>query len=246
MMTASMLVLFTDFGIGSPYMGQMRAVLHQGAPGSPIIELFADAPAFDARAAAYLLAAHAPEFPPGTVFVCVVDPGVGGARPPMVLRAKGQVFVGPGNGLFEIIARRAAGFEARAITWRPQRLSPSFHGRDLFAPVAAALASGNDAAVAAIADSAWRQPEWLDDLAQVIYLDQFGNAITGLRAAKMSKDQAVQVNGDTLTRARTFSDMPVGRAFWCENANGLVEIAVNQGSAARDLGLTLGTAISLP
>ncbi|MEE1555822.1 MAG: SAM-dependent chlorinase/fluorinase, partial [Alphaproteobacteria bacterium] len=139
-----------------------------------------------------------------------------------------------------------AGFEARAITWRPQRLSPSFHGRDLFAPVAAALASGNDAAVAAIADSAWRQPEWLDDLAQVIYLDQFGNAITGLRAAKMSKDQAVQVNGDTLTRARTFSDMPVGRAFWYENANGLVEIAVNQGSAARDLGLTLGTAISLP
>ena len=62
----------------------------------------------------------------------------------------------------------------------------------------------------------------------------------------MSKDQAVQVNGDTLTRARTFSDMPVGRAFWYENANGLVEIAVNQGSAARDLGLTLGTAISLP
>ena len=104
MMTASMLVLFTDFGIGSPYMGQMRAVLHQGAPGSPIIELFADAPAFDARAAAYLLAAHAPEFPPGTVFVCVVDPGVGGDRPPMVLRAKDQVFVGPGNGLFEIIA----------------------------------------------------------------------------------------------------------------------------------------------
>jgi hypothetical protein len=247
-MIGPMIVLFTDFGIGSAYMGQMRAVLHQGAPGSPVIDLFADAPTFDPRAAAYLLAAHAPEFPPGTVFVCVVDPGVGGDRPAMVLRAGGHVFVGPGNGLFEIIARRADSFEAQAITWRPDRLSPSFHGRDLFAPVAAALARGGDAAMTAttaIADNAWRQPDWPDDLAQVIYLDHFGNAITGLRAEKLSANQQIQVNGDSLSRARTFSEVPMHQAFWYENANGLVEIAVNQGNAARDLGLSLGHSVRL-
>ncbi len=240
-----MIVLFTDFGIGSPYMGQMRAVLHQGAPEVPIIDLFADAPVYDARAAAYLLAAHAPEFPPGTVFVCVVDPGVGGDRPAMVLHAGGQVYVGPGNGLFEIVARRAGAFEAQAISWRPERLSPSFHGRDLFAPAAAALARGTDVAMSTMADSLWRQPDWPDDLAQVIYLDHFGNAITGLRAEKIDKDQLIQVNGNTMARARTFSEVPVGRAFWYENANGLVEIAVNQGSAAHDLGLSLGHPVSL-
>jgi hypothetical protein len=240
-----MIVLFTDFGIGSPYMGQMRAVLHQGAPALPIVDLFADAPTYDARAAAYLLAAHGPEFPPGTVFVCVVDPGVGGDRPAMVLRADGHTFVGPGNGLFEIIARRAAGFEAQAITWRPGHLSASFHGRDLFAPVAAALASGHNVAMTAIDDSVWRQPDWPDDLAQVIYLDHFGNAITGLRSGKLSGDQEIEINGHRLVRARTFSDLPVGRAFWYENANGLVEAAVNQGSAAHDLGLALGSAVRL-
>ena len=243
--TTAMIVLFTDFGIGSPYMGQMRAVLHRDAPGSAIVDLFADAPTFDARAAGYLLAAHALEFPAGTVFVCVVDPGVGSARPPMLLHADGQIFVGPGNGLFEIIARRSTAFEAWEITWRPDRLSPSFHGRDLFAPVAAAQARGDGVATAPMADTAWRQPDWPDDLAQVIYLDHFGNAITGLRAAGLAGDGRIRAGGEVLAGARTFSEVPVGQAFWYENADGLVEIAVNQGSAAQQLGLTQGSPVTL-
>jgi len=240
-----MIVLFTDFGIRGPYIGQMRAVLHLRAPGSPIVDLFADAPAYDARAASYLLAAYAAEFPRDTVFLCVVDPGVGGDRPAMVLQADGRVFVGPGNGLFEIIARRAVGMAAQAITWRPERLSASFHGRDLFAPVAAAFARGDAVAMAAIPDGDWRQPDWPDDLAQVIYLDDFGNAITGLRAAGLKPGQEISLKGRVLARARTFSDMPVGQPFWYENANGLVEIAVNQGSAAQQLDLALGSAVEL-
>ena len=90
MTSAPMLVLFTDFGLAGPYMGQMRAALHRDAPGLVIVDLFADAPSFDIRAAAYLLAAYAPDFPAGAVFVCVVDPGVGGKRPAMVLRAEGR------------------------------------------------------------------------------------------------------------------------------------------------------------
>jgi len=138
-----MIVLFTDFGLDGPYVGQMKAVLHRDAPGVPVIDLFADAPAFDAKRSAYLLAAYAEEFPAPTVFLAVVDPGVGGARRPLMVEADGRRYVGPDNGLFEIVWRRARRRRGGAITWRPERLSASFHGRDLFAPVAARLAVGS-------------------------------------------------------------------------------------------------------
>jgi S-adenosylmethionine hydrolase len=123
-----MIVLFTDFGLQGPYTGQMKAVLHQMAPDVPIIDLFADAPAGNPKASAYLLAAYAQWFAAGTTFLCVVDPGVGGARPPIMLDADGRWYVGPGNGLFELIERRATTARSFDIDWRPQRGSPaSFH-----------------------------------------------------------------------------------------------------------------------
>ena len=137
-----MIVLFTDFGLHGPYVGQMRAMLHQMAPDIPVIDLFADAPVGNCRASAYLLAAYAAWFPAGTVFLCVVDPGVGGARPAIILEADGKWYVGPSNGLFELVQRRAETTHSFDITWHPERLSASFHGRDLFAPVAAMLARG--------------------------------------------------------------------------------------------------------
>ena len=102
-----MIALFTDFGLHGPYTGQMKAVLHQMAPGVPVIDLFADAPAGNPKAAAYLLAAYAAWFPTGTIFLCVVDPGVGGERPPLIIEADERWYVGPGNGLFELVQRRA-------------------------------------------------------------------------------------------------------------------------------------------
>ncbi|MDH3597421.1 MAG: SAM-dependent chlorinase/fluorinase, partial [Rhodospirillales bacterium] len=139
-----MIVLFTDFGLDGPYVGQMKAVLHAEAPGVPLIDLMADAPAFDARAAAYLLAAYAPAFPAGCVFLAVVDPGVGGPRLPLAVEADARWFVGPDNGLLAPTARRAEAARTWQVTWRPDRLSASFHGRDLFAPVAARLALGEE------------------------------------------------------------------------------------------------------
>jgi S-adenosylmethionine hydrolase len=91
-----LIVLFTDFGLQGPYTGQMKAVLHQLAPGIPIVDLFADAPLGNPRPSAYLLAACAAWFPAGTTFLCVVDPGVGGARPSIILEADGRWYVGPG------------------------------------------------------------------------------------------------------------------------------------------------------
>src|SRR5688572_23638495 len=102
-----MIALFTDFGVNGPYVGQMKAVLARAAPGVAVIDLLHDAPAFNPRASAYLLAALAREFAEGAVLLCVVDPGVGTTRRPLVARLDGRWFVGPDNGLFNVAAAHA-------------------------------------------------------------------------------------------------------------------------------------------
>ena len=241
-----MIVLFTDFGLGGPYTGQVQAVLRRTAPDTDIISLFADAPAHDPKAAAYLLAAYVEEFPPGTVFLCVVDPGVGGTRTPGVFMADGRWYVGPENGLMEIVMRRA-GDAAKwwEITWRPQRLSATFHGRDLFAPVAARIALGEEPPGRERPLEDTRRPEWPDDLAEVVFIDRFGNGLTGMRAAQVPAGAELEVAGKRLQWADAYLDVPPGAPFWYENANGLAELAVNQGRADRDLGLGIGTPIKI-
>lgn len=233
-----MIALFTDFGWADPYVGQLHAVFARTVPGVPVIDLFHAVPNFDARAGAYLLPAYAREFPAGTVFVCVVDPGVGSTRTPVMVRADGSWYVGPDNGLLSILARRAVQFESYAIRWRPLRLSDSFHGRDLFAPVAAQLTRGELPEHVPISLT---MPAWPADLLQVLYIDHYGNAITGLRAEAVTEEQSLRIGRHTLSHARVFSDVPRGRACWYENSNGLVELAVREGSAARKLGLRPGT-----
>jgi S-adenosylmethionine hydrolase len=240
-----MIALFTDFGLHGPYTGQMKAVLFEMAPGAPVVDLIADAPVGNPKASAYLLAAYAPWFPDRTVFLSVVDPGVGGARPAIALEADGRWYVGPGNGLFELIQRRALKVQNWEIDWKPKRLSASFHGRDLFAPVAAMLARGEPPPGLPYDDGADRRPDWPDDLFEIIYVDHFGNAMTGLRAATLPTEARLSMGRSVLKRARTFGDQPPGAAFWYENSNGLAEIAVNQGRADRDLGLSIGTPIAV-
>src|SRR5215831_16793541 len=208
-----MIVLFTDFGLHGPYTGQMKAVLQQMVPSTPLIDLFADAPMGDAKASAYLLAAYAAWFPPGTIFLAVVDPGVGGMRPAAIVKADGRWYVGPGNGLFEIVQRRAENALRWDIDWKPERLSASFHGRDLFAPVAAMLARGDPPPGPLRADEADRRADWPDDLREIVYVDHFGNAMTGLRAAMLAPDAKLAAAGRVLERAGTFSDQPPGTAF---------------------------------
>ena len=240
-----MIALFTDFGLHGPYTGQMKAVLYDLAPGKPVVDLFADAPAGNPKASAYLLAAFAAWFPEPTVFLCVVDPGVGGARPALVVEADSRWYVGPGNGLFELVRRRALKTRTYEIDWRPQRLSASFHGRDLFAPVAALLARAERPPGRLRDDGADRRADWPDDLAEIVYVDRYGNAMTGLRASIIPAGARLVAGGRALERARTFSDRPQGEAFWCENANGLAEIAVNRGRADRDLGLAIGMTVAV-
>lgn len=240
-----MIVLATDFGHAGPYVGQMKAVLLREAPGVPVIDLFADLPAFDIQAAAYLLAAYVDEFPSGTVFLCVVDPGVGSERRAAAIDADGRWFVGPDNGLFNVIASRAAQLRWWDITWRPERLSNSFHGRDLFAPIAARVGRGEPVPGTAVEPAARLLADWPSEMAKVVYVDHFGNLITGIRASSVLETGLLEVGDKRLTYARTFSSVPPGEVFWYRNANGLVEIAVNQGRADDLLGMRVGDRVRL-
>ncbi|CAK0778921.1 S-adenosyl-L-methionine hydrolase (adenosine-forming) [Gammaproteobacteria bacterium] len=197
-----MIMLYTDFGLAGPYLGQVKAVLYREVPGISVVDLCADAPTFDPYAAAYLLAALAPEFPVGSIFLGVVDPGVGTARGAVAVCADGRWYVGPNNGLFEIVARRAVEVRWWNITWRPHRLSASFHGRDLFAPIAALLARGEPVPGEPLP---WApHPDWPDDRAAVIYQDHYGNCMTGLRVSVLPDSALLEVAGCRLPRARTF------------------------------------------
>ena len=240
-----MIVLFTDFGLAGPYTGQVTASLQLAAPAVPVVSLFADLPAGQPKPAAYLLAAYAAWFPIGTVFVCVVDPGVGSERGALMVEAEGRLYVGPDNGLFEIIVRRAASSRVWQITWRSLVLSASFHGRDLFAPVAARLARGEAPDSLGQRAAATPRPDWPDDLAEIVYIDRYGNAMTGLRGESVAAGARLSAGGQTLVRADTFSAVPRGAAFWYVNSNGLIEIAVNQGRADRKLGLSTGASVAV-
>ena len=247
-----MLILFTDFGHAGPYVGQMKAVLHQVAPGVPVVDLLHDAPAFDPRRAAYLLAAYAPEFPEGSVFVCVVDPGVGSTRRPVIAKVAGHWYVGPDNGLLHAVIGHAGVETARAwqITWRPSRLSDSFHGRDLFAPVAGLLAAGEQPEAdgilgTAIAAASVMREDWPSDLAEIVCVDPYGNLISGIRADGLAPETLIEAGGRRIGFARTFSEVPLGSPFWHHNSNGLVEVAVNQARADTVLGITLGSTVEL-
>ena len=239
-----MIVLFTDYGLAGPYMGQVEAVFHTAAPKARVITLFADAPRNNPKSSAYLLAAYCKSFAEDSVFFCVVDPGVGNfANAPIILKIDNRWYVGPDNGLFDIIARQAREMSSWEILWRPDKLSSSFHGRDLYAPVCAMLVNGGNPPGQ---EFIWKDKhQWPDDLYEIIYIDHFGNCITGIRAGKIAAVVNLEVAGSQIDTATTFSDVPAGAMFWYENANGLVEIAVNQGNASTQLGRKIGSKVKL-
>lgn len=238
-----MIILFTDYGLNGPYLGEVEAMIFRYAPKERVINLLADVPRHNPQAGAYLLASYAGRFPNGTIFFCVVDPGVGsGADKPVIIRMGDHRFVGPHNGLFDIVVRRAAQMECWEITWKPEQLSSSFHGRDLYAPVCAMLANQQPVPGKKLD---WRpRYDWPDDLNRIIYIDHFGNCMTGVRAGRISRDAMITVGNREIINAETFASVKKGEAFWYENANGLVEIAVNHGSARELLDLEIGSEIN--
>lgn len=232
-----MIILFTDFGADDIYVGQVHAVLAEQAPSIPIIDLLHTAPVFDVRCGGFLLHALQKRFPPGSIFLVVVDPGVGGERAPLMVKVDDKWFVGPDNGLLTRVIRNSSQHRACKVLWRPKSLSQSFHGRDLFAPVAAMLASGD------LPEHENCEPlvlDWPDNLDSIIYVDHFGNAITGRSGDSTSQRLKLMVREREIPYARVFCEREEGELFWYVNSIGLVEIAANRGNAAQLLNLKVG------
>jgi S-adenosylmethionine hydrolase len=238
-----MIFLFTDFGAGDIYVGQMKAVLYERARTVPVVDLLNDVPAFNVKAGAHLLAAFAARLPKASVILAVVDPGVGGPRDPVAVLADGRWFVGPDNGLVSVAAARAAKSEVYTIGWRPEKLTATFHGRDLFAPVAAMIAGGGRKAAQLKKRAQLAVRFGAEDLGEIVYVDHYGNLLTGLRAGAVPQDRSLVINGRQIPYAQMFSQVPVGEVFWYENSLGLIEIAANSASAQQQLGFKPGNTL---
>lgn len=235
-----MIGIYSDFGNKGPYVGQMIAEIEQYSSTLKVINIQSDLPSFDIEAASILLAAYVNYHVPGNVYICVVDPGVGSdQRLPVVVRADDVFYVGPNNGIFDRIISISNEVKVSEIFWRPQHLSSSFHGRDLFAPIAAKIEDDN------IFVTDLQPIEYHPNFSQlsverIVYIDHFGNGITGLFASEFPQLTQIKIGQRVINRVNTFSDVPVDEPLLYENSSGLLEIAVNQGNAGQLLQLNQG------
>jgi S-adenosylmethionine hydrolase len=243
----ALITLLTDFGTADPYVGEMRGVLYSRAPGVTLADLSHGIAPGDVRAAAYLLGRAWHRFPPGTVHLVVVDPGVGTGRAALTFGAAGHWFTGPDNGVFTpVLDRLDTPVVAMAA---PEGAAPTFHGRDLFAPAAAALARGTHPT--GLGDPLPTMPvrlvlpapfhEGKTVVGEVISVDRFGNLVTNLTPAEVPHYATLEVEDtDIGPLRRTFSDVEAGQLVAYLGSGGQVEIAVRDGSAARRIGLGVG------
>ena len=240
-----LVTLTTDFGTRDGYAGAMKGVIHAHCPGVQVVDLTHDVPPGDVAAGAFALAQAAPWFPPGTVHVAVVDPGVGSSRRALVVAGHGALFVGPDNGLLP----PAAPGIARAIDRIPPDwpIGRTFHGRDLFARVAARLAAGAPVAelaseiVAPVRLGEARVERSGDGLSGVvIHVDRFGNLVTNLPADAAGE---IEVAGVRAVREGSYADVAPGELVAYVGSAGLVEVGVRDGSAAERLGIGRGAVV---
>lgn len=246
----SIVTFTTDFGGSDGYVGAMKGVVVSRSRGCNLVDICHNIPKHDVAAGAFALAQAAPYFPPGTIHVVVVDPGVGGSRAAVIAVAKNQLFVGPDNGVLGLAAVRPdAVFAIEAPAFRREPVSPTFHGRDVFAAAAGLLAAGAppEEAGRSLAELAPLAPEKADPegVLSVLHVDHFGNVITSLKAGKVGGNtKQLLVNGSTFTWGKTYCDVPLGAQVAYAGSSGFVELAVRQGAAAESLGMIRNQALS--
>jgi S-adenosyl-L-methionine hydrolase (adenosine-forming) len=257
-----LVTLTTDFGLVDHYVGTMKGVLLSRCPAVSIIDISHEIQQFSIYSGAYTIDQAAPYFPPGTIHLIIVDPGVGTARKPLLVEALGQFFIAPDNGVLSMIVNRDAKARAREIANRKLWLSsPSstFHGRDIFAPVAAALASGS--VTSAEVGHTLPTIELLPDLeaqqikpgqwqGKLLSIDRFGNAITNFSTGEFKKIASsrfsIGIGKRRITQFRTtFGEAPDGLCFAYFGSSGYVEVGVKEQSAASVLKLTPGAPVTL-
>jgi S-adenosyl-L-methionine hydrolase (adenosine-forming) len=243
----SLITLLTDFGTSDSYVAEVKGLLLAAAPDATLVDVTHSVQPGDVRAAAYLMGRVWHRFPPGTIHLAVVDPGVGTDRAALALATHGHSFVGPDNGIFSFVLRDA---EVQIVSLpTPDGASATFHGRDLFGPAAAALASG--VPLARLGDPFARMPvrlayaepryEGKSVVGQVVYVDRFGTLVTNLTSDLVPAYASVEVEGlEVGPLRRTFGDVPTGGLVAYVGSGGQVEIAVRDGSASRRLGMGVG------
>lgn len=244
------ITLLTDFGTRDSYLGEVRGVLLTRAPDAVLVDLTHDISPGDIASGAYVLDRCRRQFPAGTVHLAVVDPGVGTARAALAVKAHDQFFVGPDNGLFTRIFHDAA---VQAVVLPPSEgASATFHGRDIFAPAAAALATGRAFHTLGEPLSALPQriniPEPALEVGgvrgEVIYVDRFGTLVTNLSADLLPREARVRIGDLGIgPLRRTFGEVPSGVLLALIGSGGTVEIAVRDGSAAGRLGAGVGAVV---
>jgi S-adenosylmethionine hydrolase len=243
-----LVTLLTDFGTADGYVAEMKGVLLTQAPDVTIVDVTHDVPAHDVESARLAVARYWRRFPRGAVHLVVVDPGVGGTRAALAVESDGRFLLGPDNGVLSpallISGTRAVRLSA------PPRASATFHGRDVFAPAAARLAMGGalqdlgepaDDPIVRRTPEARRLPDGGVE-GMVIAIDRFGNAITNLLTLGAG---AIEFDGRALPLRRIYEDVEPGAPLALVGSNGLVEIAVREGSAAERLGIGRGARVVL-
>lgn len=253
------ITLTTDFGLKDPYVGAMKGAMLSVDPSIAIVDISHQVTPGNIVEGALILLDACRFFPKGTVHVGVVDPGVGSARKPMLVEAGDYIFVGPDNGLLSLAAR-ACGL-TRAIEladagfFRPG-VSRTFHGRDIFGPVAALLASGADPGrfgpeldeVVSLEIPAPQSGEGFVS-GEVVYADSFGNLMTNIGKddlASVGDGCEVSIAGATLSGIKkTYSDSPEGAVLALFGSSGRLEVAVNSGSAAVVLKAGVGAKVEV-
>jgi len=239
------ITLTTDFGTADGYVGAMKGVIARLVDDPPVIvDLAHDIPPGDIAHAAWVVATSTREFPRGSIHVVVVDPGVGGARREVIACARDQWYIGPDNGAFAYLAVTEA-YAIEHERFRAERVSRTFHGRDVFATAAAAIASRYFPAtagrkVALVGRLPWgpREP----GSGRIVHIDRFGNLITDLPEAEAGR--AVELAGQVLSLVGTYEDAAHGQLLAYIGSAGTVEIAVRDGSADRRLSLARGTPVT--
>jgi S-adenosyl-L-methionine hydrolase (adenosine-forming) len=245
------ITLTTDFGLSDPFVGIMKGVILGIAPNAQLVDITHDIPSYDIAEAAFLVETTYRYFPDGTVHIVVVDPGVGSVRRPIAVSSHSHRFVAPDNGVLSAVSGDVYHITNESLFVKP--VSRTFHGRDIFAPVAGHLARGMPIDLVG--------PRIFDCLREglpkprsrgtklvgtVLRIDKFGNVITNLRRADLGSDFEILIEGRRVTRfCSNFSEAEPGEMFALEGSTGYIEIALNQGSASERLNVQRGAEIEV-
>ena len=256
----SFIALLTDFGLGDPYLGTVKAVILSIHPHARFIDVSHQVAPQQVHQAGYLLWSSYKFFPIGTLFVCIVDPGVGTERKVIAVKTQKYMFLAPDNGLLSFVLTGEKILEMRELDLARSKkfhldvVSSTFHGRDIFAPVAAYLSKGMKMSALGpkIKAPLWPNPFVMgkSDATRpvILHIDHFGNIITNIRAEqqKALEIKTVAIGNSLVSRwVRYYEETPDRTPALIAGSSGLIEIIVKRDNAAKLLGVTIGTPISI-